>query len=208
MKGGGVDGCLGSRGCEVIEREGCERGRRVAGLFADVAGARCVSEKRWVCFPDFWRVTQSGAMVPLWGCWMTSSGSGDPDALAWACSRAFLKPVGDEAAGVGGDEGGVFADADAGGVAADDPGADDGVVAGEGDFGVKLLIDLGLGMPGAVGAFEEAAVLDEADVGAFAAEVGLFHVVAHAVGFEGGAQEVGVAFEHRPLFCGSLTICP
>lgn len=112
--------------------------------------------------------------------------------------EADLEAVGDEAAGVGGDEGGVFADADAGGFAADDPGADDGMIAGEGDFGVELLVDLGLGMPWAVAAFEQAAVLDEADVGAFAAEVGFFHVVAHAVGLEGGAEEVGVAFEHFP----------
>lgn len=42
-----------------------------------------------------------------------------------------LKPVRAEEAGIGGNKGGVFAEADVGGFAADDPVADDGMITGE-----------------------------------------------------------------------------
>src|SRR5579859_3361236 len=101
--------------------------------------------------------------------------------------------MGDEAAEVVGDEGVAFADADAGWLLADDPAADNGVVAVEVGEGGEFLVDIPFGAVFACRGLQDSVRADEFDIRAFAGENGLFYVVAEVAGFGVGRQEPGAA---------------
>src|ERR1035437_6550391 len=95
--------------------------------------------------------------------------------------------MGDETGEVSGDEGVVFADADAAGASVDDPGADDGGFAGEGTDGLGFLVDDGAGV-GNVCWGAGLAGLDDLEVGAFPGLAEFDHDVAVHGGETGGEE--------------------
>ncbi len=110
--------------------------------------------------------------------------------------------VRDEAAEVVGDEVVGFADAHAGGFLADDPAAEDGVVAVEIGEGEELLIDMSFGAIFAAGLLRRGRRTSDLDIGAFAGEDGFADKIGEAVRFEVGGQEPGAVGVEFPQVSG------
>jgi len=103
-----------------------------------------------------------------------------------------------EAAVIAGDFGFVFADADAGRLVGNHPGADDREIAGEIRQRRVALVDVAFAAVTAIG-FDAVAAAANLDIGAFAGIQRFAHIVAEQrLVSKAGRQQVRVAFEQIP----------